>query len=90
MISGNTLKIKSLVVMPYSLTPKAQANDHFKQEKERDLKEVFARRHINPFPGFFDPISPMEIYRNTHTLTGYHETFHKHGRIESFRTPMSP
>jgi hypothetical protein len=83
-------KIIILGITPYSVTPKAQENKHFLQEKNRNPKEVFARRYINPFLSFFDPITPKQLLQSTDTISGYHETFHKNGWVSSYKVPSNP
>ncbi len=85
------IKVVALVLTPYSLTPKAQENSHFSQEKKRDEKEVFKRRYINPFLDFFDPIKPMDILEpKSNRARGYHERFRKGGWVESRKVPSDP
>lgn len=79
-----------LVLSPYSLTPKAQENSHFNQEKERNKKDVFNRRYIAPFFDFFDPVKPSEIFQSNDTIQGYHETFRRDGWVESYKIPSNP
>lgn len=77
-----------LGVTPYSLTPKAQLNEHFKQEKERDEMEVFRRRFVSPVIHFFDPITPTDIIYAKDGKKGYYERFHKDGWVASLKTPI--
>ena len=82
---------KTIIVLgitPYSLTPKAQQNEHFHQEKERDRKEVFRRRFISPVIHFFDPIKPAEIIYYKDEKKGYYERFHKDGWVASIKIPV--
>ncbi|MDB4270987.1 hypothetical protein N9896_02715, partial [bacterium] len=82
---------KTIIVLgitPYSLTPKAQLNEHFKQEKERDRKEVFRRRFVSPVIHFFDPIKPTDIIFNKDEQKGYYERFHKDGWVASLKIPL--
>ena len=79
-----------LGLTPYSLTPDAQTNGHFLQEKERDAKDVFLRRYINPVLHFFDPISPTELLNYNKNESGYYEVFHKHGWVASKKLPYNP
>ncbi|RIV72570.1 hypothetical protein [Flagellimonas aequoris] len=79
-----------LVLSPYSLTPKAQENSHFNQEKERNKKDVFNRRYIAPFFDFFDPVKPSEIFQSNDTIQGYHEIFRPDGWVESYKIPSNP
>ncbi|MBT8180648.1 MAG: hypothetical protein KJO53_03570, partial [Eudoraea sp.] len=82
---------KTIIVLgitPYSLTPRAQLNEHFKQEKERDRKEVFRRRFISPIIHFFDPIKPTDIIYAKDEQKGYYERFHKDGWVASLKIPI--
>lgn len=90
LLEDSPKKIVILGLSPYSLTPKAQENSHFLQEEERSSDEVFTRRFINPFLRFFDPITPTELFQKTDSITGYHETFHRHGWVASFKVPSNP
>jgi hypothetical protein len=85
-----TEKIIVLGITPYSLTPKAQENQHYLQESKRNPKEVFKRRYINPFLSFFDPIAPTDLFQDIDTIRGYHETFHKDGWVASYKVPSNP
>ncbi len=79
-----------LVLSPYSLTPKAQENSYFNQEKERNERDVFNRRYIAPFFDFFDPVKPSEIFQSNDTKQGYHEAFRPDGWVESYKIPSNP
>jgi hypothetical protein len=80
-------KIIILGITPYSLTTKAQENAHYKQEKDRNPKDIFVRRYVNPFFHFFDPIKPTDLIFNSDTLSGYHESFRNDGWVASYKTP---
>ena len=82
-------KIVVLALTPYSLTPKAQENGHFKQEKNRDQKEVFLRRYVNPALNFFDPIKPTDFIYANDTTQGYYEKFRPDGWVESKKIPFN-
>ncbi|AXT61837.1 hypothetical protein D1816_16230 [Aquimarina sp. AD10] len=83
-------KIIVLGLTPYSLTPKAQANKHYLQEKNRSQKDVFNRRFINPLFSFFDPIKPTDVIYYNDTIPGYYERFKKNGWVESRKIPFNP
>lgn len=76
-----------LGLTPYSLTKKAQGNEHFNQEKERAPKEIFLRRFVNPTLGFFDPIKPTDLIYANDTTLGYYERFRPNGWVESKKLP---
>lgn len=80
-------KIIVLGITPYSLTPKAQLNEHFLQEKQRDKKEIFRRRFISPVIHFFDAISPTEIIYSKDKKKGYYERFSRDGWVASLKYP---
>lgn len=80
-------KIIVLGLTPYSLTAKAQENEHFAQEFQRDKKDVLLRRYVNPALDFFDPIQPTEIVYANDTIPGYYERFRNDGWVESRRIP---
>ncbi len=79
-----------LVLTPYSLTPKAQQNEHFNQEKNRDPKDVFNRRYVNPVLSFLDPIKPSGLINLKTGQNGYYERFHKDGWVASWKIPADP
>lgn len=83
-------KIIVLGITPYSLTPKAQDNSHFLQEKNRPLKEVFTRRFIAPALHFFDPVKPEELLKSDAESPGYYEEFKKDGWVASYKIPAKP
>ncbi|MGF1557791.1 MAG: hypothetical protein ACFCUL_01765, partial [Flavobacteriaceae bacterium] len=83
----SSLKAVVLVLSPYSLTPKAQQNEHYNQEKNRDRKEVFNRRYVKPFFSFLDPIKPSEIIHLKSGQIGYYERFQKDGWVASWKIP---
>ena len=83
-------KIIVLGITPYSLTPKAQENSHFLQEKNRPSEEVFARRFIAPALHFFDPVKPEELLYYDAESPGYYEDFRKDGWVASYRIPANP
>ena len=87
---NNETSIIVLGLTPYSLTPKAQENQHFNQEKNRDRKEVLNRRFINPALNFFDPIKPTDLIHINKSPKGYQERFRSHGWVESRKTPFNP
>lgn len=87
---NNETSIIVLGLTPYSLTPKAQENQHFNQEKNRDIKEVLNRRFINPALNFFDPIKPTDLIHANKAPKGYQERFRSHGWVESRKTPFNP
>ena len=76
-----------LGITPFSLTPKAYENAHFKQELSRDKKEVFSRRYVGPVIHFFDPIKPADIFNTGDQRNGYYERFHKNGWVASKKIP---
>lgn len=78
-----------LVLTPYSLTPKAQKNEHFKQEKNRDKKDIFNRRYVNPLFHFLDPIKPSEIGIMKADREGYYERFQNNGWVASWKNPAN-
>ncbi len=86
----SNLKIIVLGLTPYSLTPKAQTNKHYLQEKNRDLKDIYNRRFVNPLFSFFDPIKPTDIIYYNDTVPGYYERFKKDGWVESKKIPFNP
>ncbi len=89
-VGSDKIRAAVLVLSPYSLTPKAQENSHFNQEKERNKKDVFSRRYIAPFFDFFDPVKPSEIFQSNDTIQGYHEVFKPNGWVESYKVPSNP
>ena len=90
LLTDATNRIIVLGITPYSLTPKAQENIHFLQEKNRTPEEVFTRRFVNPFLSFFDPIKPTDLIQNTDTISGYHEVFNENGWVASYKLPSNP
>lgn len=83
-------KVIVLGLTPYSLTPKAQNNSHFLQEKNRNNQEVFNKRFLNPLFSFFNPIKPSDFLQNNDIIKGYHEKFRKDGWVESKKIPFNP
>jgi hypothetical protein len=90
LLNESSRKIVVLGITPYSVTPKAQENEHFVQEKMRNPREVLARRYVNPALSFFEPIQPMAFFQDTDTISGYHETFKKDGWVASYKLPLNP
>lgn len=82
-------KMIVLGLTPYSLTKKAQDNAHFRQEYERDKKEVLLRRYVNPALSFFDLIRPTDIIYVNDTTQGYYERFRNDGWVESKKIPYN-
>jgi len=87
--NSGDFKVVVLGLTPYSLTPKAQENNHYLQEFERSEDEVFKRRYLNPFLKFFDPIKPSEFIKLSDTIIGYHEKFKSDGWVESYKIPYN-
>lgn len=87
---SDDVKVIVLGLTPYSLTPKAQENQHYLQEIERPSNEVFKRRFLTPFLKFFDPVRPSEFIQLTDTVKGYHEKFRPDGWVESYKIPYNP
>ena len=88
LVTSTEIKAIVLGITPYSLTPKGQANAHFKQETNRDWTDIFSRRFLYPAFRFFEPTSPMEIIDHiTSNQTGYHEKFIEGGWVKSYKIP---
>lgn len=87
--SGRHKRTVVLGLTPYSLTKKAQDNAHFIQEKERNGKEIFLRRYVNPALGFFDPMKPTDLINVNDTIQGYYEKFRTNGWVESKKIPYN-
>jgi len=89
LIENSENKAIVLGLTPFSLTPKAQENSHFKQEIERDEKEILLRRYVNPALNFFDPVKPFDLCFNTDSTQRYFERFREDGWVESKKTPYN-
>ena len=79
-----------LGITPYSLTPRAQENQHLLQEKQRPGNEVFERRYIRPWLHYFDPIKPEELINYQPDAPGYYEEFRDDGWVASRKIPSDP
>ncbi|CAG0984831.1 MAG: hypothetical protein HND27_05620 [Bacteroidetes bacterium] len=83
-----SLNIVVLGITPFSLTPKAQLNEHFIEEQNRNKGETIERMYFYPFLSFFEPFNIQKLL-HPDTVT-YYEKFHKNGWVESYKIPANP
>jgi hypothetical protein len=84
----NDNKIIVLGITPFSLTPKAQLNQHYLEELNRSKGDVIERLYFYPFLFFFEPYNLQTIIYPE--LEKYFEKFHNDGWVESYKIPQNP
>ncbi|NUM50149.1 MAG: hypothetical protein HUU48_03450 [Flavobacteriales bacterium] len=82
-----SLNIVVLGITPFSLTPKAQLNEHFLEEQNRNKGETIERMYFYPFLSYFEPFNIQKLL-HPDTVT-YFEKFHKDGWVESYKVPAN-
>jgi hypothetical protein len=82
-------------VTPYTLSPIAEKNNHFRQERNKPLDYVYLRLYARPLIEFLEPTTP----KNLITILGiktpfkdqfYHEEFYDNGWNPGWTVPEDP
>jgi len=79
-----------LGITPHSLTPKAIANEHYIQEKNRSAFTVYQRMYLEEYLAFFDRMTTAEIFYalfDKHPAFQSFEEFHEDGWVASYILP---
>jgi hypothetical protein len=87
--------ILALGITPYSLTPRASKDEHFKQELARKKEEIIEALYLGPIKKIFQPVNLEPILRKKNnlidTLPVYHqEPYYNQGWIASWKIPANP
>jgi hypothetical protein len=76
-----------LGVSPLTLTPRAEANEHFLQEMGRPPETLFLYQSSQPLVTLFEPIQPSETNPPSPGGEGYYLEFHDDGWVASWTIP---
>jgi hypothetical protein len=84
-----------LAITPYSLTPLAEKNEHFLQEKYRKREYIYEKIYFKPMLDFFSPLTPREVLSSMHimnpeNLRQYIQEYHDDGWVASYTLPDNP
>lgn len=77
-------------VTPYSFTPKACLNEHFKQESKRKREEILEAIYFGSIKKYFAPLNlhdflrRLKVEKNHQDSSFYHQEYHENGWVASW------